>query len=305
MIVAGTTERDRVDTRPTASLRAALGAGRGGAGGSGVVRARSPCAAPARAVVGRRGRGRADGRRHSASARAGHARRGRTAGRDVEPDAVGARARARDRAPLPGRRVPRAEDAGDGAARKHRLPAPPRTGPCRARRISQSDAARLSRLVDDLLVLVARGRRRRPRRRGATRRSRSEAAAADARVVVDAPSPVAVRGDRAALERALANLVDNADRYGPPGGRITVAVRQTDGFGSPRRYATKGPAWTARKRRHAFERFWRGATRRGGLRPRALDRPRDGRAPRRARERPRVRVHDRVAGSHGLLKRPG
>ena len=49
-------------------------------------------------------------------------------------------------------------------------------------------------------------------------------------MVVDAPTPVRVRGDRAAIARALANLLQNARSYGPSDGRITVAARQADGL---------------------------------------------------------------------------
>ena len=95
-----------------------------------------------------------------------------------------------------------------------------RTSPGTARRPSSWSISRLtqsgsSRLADDLLAL-----------------SREEAATsprADVRLdelarAVAAPdvdlrlSPVVVHGDRAALERALANLIENARRHGPPAG---------------------------------------------------------------------------------------
>jgi signal transduction histidine kinase len=122
----------------------------------------------------------------------------------------------------------------------------------------QSDSARLSRLVHDLLALSredAGGDLEDEVRLDDLAR---EAAAADARITLVAPSSVAVRGDRAALERALLNLVDNAERYGPPTGRITVSVWRTDGL-ARLSVRDEGPGLDSAGAAHAFERFWRGA----------------------------------------------
>jgi signal transduction histidine kinase len=118
------------------------------------------------------------------------------------------------------------------------------------------DAARLSTLVDDLLTL-----------------SREDVAGAfedevrldlvalelgggDPRVVVAAPTPVRVHGDRAAIARALANLLQNARSYGPSNGRITVAAMYADGF-ARLSVRDEGPGLTEEEAEHAFERFWR------------------------------------------------
>ncbi len=117
----------------------------------------------------------------------------------------------------------------------------------------EADAERLARLADDLLTL-----------------SREEADVSpgeDVRLdelahVVAAPdvdisaAPVLVRGDRAALERALANLVENARRYGPVGGRIAVTVAEQDGQ-ALLGVEDEGEGVSAADREHAFERFWR------------------------------------------------
>ena len=49
-------------------------------------------------------------------------------------------------------------------------------------------------------------------------------------VRVDATTPTAVAGDAAALRRALLNLVENAVKYTPPGGKVEIALGRTDGM---------------------------------------------------------------------------
>ena len=73
----------------------------------------------------------------------------------------------------------------------------------------------------------------------------------------EAPQPLPVRGDRAALERALANLVDNARRYGPEGGRVTIAADGADGLARVS-VSDEGPGLEPDEAERAFERFWRG-----------------------------------------------
>ncbi len=49
-------------------------------------------------------------------------------------------------------------------------------------------------------------------------------------VTVNVPrAPIAAAADRAMLERAIANLVDNAIRYSRPGGQVTVSLTPADG----------------------------------------------------------------------------
>ena len=48
-------------------------------------------------------------------------------------------------------------------------------------------------------------------------------------VRVDATAPVTVRGDATALRRALLNLVENAVKYTPPGGKVEIGLRRGDG----------------------------------------------------------------------------
>src|SRR5690606_38386786 len=66
-----------------------------------------------------------------------------------------------------------------------------------------------------------------------------------------------VHGDRAALERAVRNLVENAERHGPPEGPIEIVV--AGGARQARLAVTDGGAGlSAEQAERAFQRFWRG-----------------------------------------------
>ncbi|MFO1226698.1 sensor histidine kinase [Roseateles sp.] len=74
---------------------------------------------------------------------------------------------------------------------------------------------------------------------------------------LDAPDSLLTRGERAAYESILLNLVDNALRYVPSGGHIEVSLRaQPDGLWL--RVDDDGPGLSAPERSQAFQRFWRG-----------------------------------------------
>ncbi|MDD8025403.1 MAG: ATP-binding protein [Acidobacteriota bacterium] len=100
------------------------------------------------------------------------------------------------------------------------------------------EARRMEAIIDDLLLL---GRIGASARRALEKVSLADLAArvaegrkpAAARqevdLVVTAADPGNVPGDASLLERLLANLVDNAIRYTPPGGRIEVKVEEEDG----------------------------------------------------------------------------
>jgi signal transduction histidine kinase len=74
-----------------------------------------------------------------------------------------------------------------------------------------------------------------------------------------------VRGEPAALQRAVGNLVRNARMHGPAGGRITVTVG-LDAAGERARVtvADEGAGLGPEEAAHAFERFWRGPGARSG-----------------------------------------
>jgi signal transduction histidine kinase len=121
----------------------------------------------------------------------------------------------------------------------------------------EADAARLSALVDNLLRL-SREDEAEPIHQDEVRLDllASEVAAGDPRVVVNAPEPVRVIGDGAALERALENLVENARRHGPPQGTITITADQSDGQ-ARLSVRDEGQGLLGEEADQAFERFWR------------------------------------------------
>ena len=119
----------------------------------------------------------------------------------------------------------------------------------------QADAARLATLADDLLVLSK--EEQAPPVDELVRLDELAHAAAeeDSAIDVSAPGSVAVRGDRQALARALANLLENARRYGQ--GRVSVEVSSADGSAFLA-VADEGPGVQPYEAERAFERFWRG-----------------------------------------------
>jgi signal transduction histidine kinase len=67
---------------------------------------------------------------------------------------------------------------------------------------------------------------------------------------------VLVSGDRDLLFDAVANIVDNAIKYGRETGQVTVEVKQTDG-GAVISVADDGPGIPIDERQHVFKRFYR------------------------------------------------
>jgi two-component system OmpR family sensor kinase len=70
-------------------------------------------------------------------------------------------------------------------------------------------------------------------------------------------TPASVEGDTASLAILLSNLVDNALRYTPAGGRIDVAVDDADGVPTLT-VADTGPGIPVDERERVFDRFHRG-----------------------------------------------
>ena len=69
-----------------------------------------------------------------------------------------------------------------------------------------------------------------------------------------------VYGDAAGLSRAALNLMDNAAKWSPPGGRVGVRMRQLDPSHAELVVSDQGPGIPPHERRLVFERFYRSTT---------------------------------------------
>jgi two-component system sensor histidine kinase MprB len=69
--------------------------------------------------------------------------------------------------------------------------------------------------------------------------------------------PWQVWGDAAGLSRAVLNLLDNAAKWSPKGGRVGLRLRQLDPSHAELVVSDHGPGIPAQERRLVFERFYR------------------------------------------------
>ncbi len=102
--------------------------------------------------------------------------------------------------------------------------------------LMQTQADRMRRLVDDLLSLsrIEMNAHRRPTEKvelGATARQAADLLAGMAQeagvaVSIEAPEPVTITGDRDELLQVVANLIENAIKYGTTGKTVEVKVRR-------------------------------------------------------------------------------
>ena len=69
-----------------------------------------------------------------------------------------------------------------------------------------------------------------------------------------------VYGDSGGLARAVINLLDNAAKWSPPGGRVGVLSRQIDPRHAEFVVSDRGPGIPPQERRLVFERFYRSTT---------------------------------------------
>jgi signal transduction histidine kinase len=76
-------------------------------------------------------------------------------------------------------------------------------------------------------------------------------------VTSDVDAGVAVMGDRVRLEQVAANLMDNAVKYTPGGGTVTIRVAAEPGYGAMS-VTDSGPGIPADELPHVWERLFRG-----------------------------------------------
>jgi two-component system OmpR family sensor kinase len=67
-----------------------------------------------------------------------------------------------------------------------------------------------------------------------------------------------VLGDTEGLRILLANLVENAVRYSPPGGQVDVFVRRRQDGSAVAEVADTGPGISLKEQARVFDRFYRG-----------------------------------------------
>ena len=127
---------------------------------------------------------------------------------------------------------------------------------------------RLERLVDDLSALAAAQSAALTLDRAPVDLAKVAAHAAaelqaqfedaEVRLNVDA-SPAMVNADQARLTQIVTNLLTNAAKFTPPGGRVRLTARPA-GASAELTVTDTGPGIPAGDLPHIFERFWRGST---------------------------------------------
>lgn len=73
-------------------------------------------------------------------------------------------------------------------------------------------------------------------------------------------APWQVYGDGAGLGRAVLNLLDNAAKWSPPGGRVVIRMTQVDSLHAELVVCDEGPGIPPQERQLVFERFFRSAS---------------------------------------------
>lgn len=135
--------------------------------------------------------------------------------------------------------------------------------------VVKDESRRLREIVDDLFLLAQANAGERPTKREhlylrdvveeCLRGART--LAADKQIVLDAEvaaDDLALVGDETLLKRAVMNVVDNAIKYTPPGGRVTLTTsRSGDGGAAIVDVSDSGPGVQPADRERIFDRFYR------------------------------------------------
>jgi signal transduction histidine kinase len=137
----------------------------------------------------------------------------------------------------------------------------------RAAEAIAQEAGRMGGLIDDLRAVDEAGTAGVPLRpepldpaamvRDAAGRFAPRAASRPAEVRAEADDGLRLVADRAAVERILGNLVDNALAVVPPGGHVLVEARSGPGGAVALRVSDDGPGFPPNTLERVFDRFYR------------------------------------------------
>ena len=134
-------------------------------------------------------------------------------------------------------------------------------------RIIQRASCKLTHIVQNLFLLARSDSERYPVHRSrfyldellheCVQSMRTVAASGHVALDCQTPSDLLIVGDEELLHRCILNLLDNAVKFVPPGGRVQVAAeRQNDGYAV--RVSDSGPGIPEADQTRVFERFFRG-----------------------------------------------
>jgi len=132
--------------------------------------------------------------------------------------------------------------------------------------VLHAEAQRLTQIVEDLFTLTRADAGQYPLSpkefyldelvADCTHAARSLALAKQITLICDVPEELPIRADEALLRRMILNLLDNAIKYTPPGGRVTVSCERS-GNEYALNVTDSGPGIPEDLQQRVFERFFR------------------------------------------------
>jgi signal transduction histidine kinase len=132
--------------------------------------------------------------------------------------------------------------------------------------VMHAEAQRLTQIVEDLFTLTRADAGQYPLAphdfyldelvADCTHATRSLALAKQIRLACEAPEELPIRADEALLRRMILNLLDNAIKYTPAGGRVTVSCERC-GAEYALNVTDSGPGIPEELQKRVFERFFR------------------------------------------------